>query len=143
MPVMVCVTAWILLSLGYTFSGILKLSSPSWMDGTALHHLLNNPLARPGLIRDLLLLLPASLMKCMTWSVLALEIAFVPMALFSKTRAFVWLTVLFMHVGIMLTVDFADLSLGMMMIHLFTFQSSWLKPFENHFNNGPTHTETA
>jgi predicted DCC family thiol-disulfide oxidoreductase YuxK len=31
-----------------------------------------------------------------------------------------------MHLGILLVVDFADLSLGMVMIHLFTFDPAWL-----------------
>ncbi|MEM9398643.1 MAG: HTTM domain-containing protein [Verrucomicrobiota bacterium] len=127
MPAMVCFTAWTLMSVGYTFSGVMKLFSPSWIDGSALQHLMYNPLARPGLFRDLMLILPESLTKCMTWSVLALEIAFVPLVIFRKTRPWVWLSMLLMHFGIMATVDFADLSLGMVMIHLFTFQSSWVK----------------
>lgn len=31
-----------------------------------------------------------------------------------------------MHMGILLIVDFADLTMGMLMIHWFTFDSSWL-----------------
>ena len=44
--------AWWLMAAGYTFSGVAKLSSPSWIDGTALWHVLHNPLARDGLARD-------------------------------------------------------------------------------------------
>ena len=40
--------AWFLLAAGYSFSGYTKLVSPSWLDGTALAHVLDNPLARPG-----------------------------------------------------------------------------------------------
>ena len=39
----------------YTFSGIEKLASPSWVDGTAFWHVAKNPLAREGLPRDLVL----------------------------------------------------------------------------------------
>jgi predicted DCC family thiol-disulfide oxidoreductase YuxK len=125
-PLMIIVTAWSLLALGYSFSGLLKLDSPSWIDGSALQHLMNNPLARPGWSRDIMLWLPAGILKMMTWSTIALEILFVPLALFRRTRPYVWLALLVMHLGIMMTVDFADLSLGMMMIHLFTFQRDWL-----------------
>ncbi len=126
MPYMACLTAWILLAVGYTFSGVLKLGSPSWLDGSALQHLLENPLARPGMIRDLMLSLPDGFLSLMTWGVLLLEVSFLPLALFKKTRFWAWSLMLLMHLGIMTTVDFADLSLGMVMIHLFTFQRSWL-----------------
>jgi predicted DCC family thiol-disulfide oxidoreductase YuxK len=33
-----------------------------------------------------------------------------------------------MHLGILLMVDFADLSFGMVMIHLFTFDADWFPP---------------
>jgi predicted DCC family thiol-disulfide oxidoreductase YuxK len=32
----------------------------------------------------------------------------------------------FMHIGIMMVISFADLSIGMLMIHLFTFDQRWL-----------------
>ena len=41
------------MAVGYTFSGVTKLPSPSWRDGTALARILDNPLARPGPLRDL------------------------------------------------------------------------------------------
>ena len=126
MPHVACLTAWILLAAGYTFSGVLKLGSPSWINGSALQHLLENPLARPGIIRDLMLSLPDSFLSIMTWGVLLLEVSFIPLALFKKTRFWAWSLMLLMHLGIMTTVDFADLSLGMVIVHLFTFQRSWL-----------------
>ena len=59
-------SAWFLLAIGYSFSGYTKLFSPSWVDGTALHHLVMNPLARPGIFRDGLLGLPAVGIKLLT-----------------------------------------------------------------------------
>ena len=50
-PRFVVVTAWILMAVGYSYSGIVKLASPSWVDGTAITHLLNNPLARDWFLR--------------------------------------------------------------------------------------------
>lgn len=134
MPAMACVTAWFLLGAGYTFSGIIKLSSPSWIDGSALHSLLLNPLARPGFARDFMLYLPDGFLEIMTIGILWLEILFLPLMLIKRIRPWLWIMMLAMHIGIMLTVDFADLSMGMIMIHLFTFQRSWLpakKPTEN------------
>ncbi|BCX47832.1 thiol-disulfide oxidoreductase DCC [Haloferula helveola] len=128
MPKWVFRCAWILMAAGYTFSGITKLSSPSWTDGSAMRFLLENPLARPGWMRDLMLSLPEGLLKVMTWGTLAAELLFLPLALWSRTRPWIWLTLVLMHFGIVAVVDFADLSLGMLMIHLFTFDPAWLKP---------------
>ncbi|MEM6820471.1 MAG: HTTM domain-containing protein [Verrucomicrobiota bacterium] len=133
MPGMVCITAWALMAAGYSFSGILKCQSPSWIDGTAIRHLIENPLARPGWVRDLMLALPDPFLHYLTWGVLALEVMFVPLVLFKKTRVWAWAAMVVMHLGIMMTVDFADLSLGMLMIHLFTFQSSWFPPTQWRF----------
>ncbi|BDS06116.1 hypothetical protein NT6N_11560 [Oceaniferula spumae] len=126
LPVWIPRTAWILLAVGYTFSGILKLASPSWIDGSALSHLMENPLARPGLARDLMISLPESVLMVMTWGTLALEVLFLPMVYSRRLRPYAWSAMVVMHLGIMATVDFSDLSLGMLMVHLFTFQRSWL-----------------
>lgn len=126
MPYFVSFTAWFLLAAGYSFSGIIKLSSPSWKDGSALQHLLENPLARPGFMRDAMLSLPDGFLMTMTWGVLLLEVIFLGLVVFKKTRFLAWSLMLLMHIGIMAIVDFADLSVGMIMVHLFTFQRSWL-----------------
>lgn len=125
-PALVFTGAWGLMAAGYTFSGLIKLQSPSWVDGTAFRHLLDNPLARPGFFRDLMLLAPPWVFKLMTWSALALEILFLPLCLWRRGRLIAWLAMVGMHLGILLMVDFADLSCGMLMIHLFTFDPAWL-----------------
>ena len=80
-PIMVYWTAWILMAAGYSFSGWMKLQSPSWIDGTALFHVLHNPLARPGCARDFLLALPTSWLRFLTWGTLAAELLFLPLSL--------------------------------------------------------------
>lgn len=120
--------AWILMAVGYTYSGLWKLTSPSWLDGTALIRVMENPLARLSPIRDLLLSLPEWLLHLQTWGALALEISFAPLALFARVRPWIWLLMLMMHFALMAVVDFADLSLGMAMLHLFTFDPAWIRP---------------
>lgn len=124
MPVWIPRCAWILMGVGYTFSGLTKLGSPSWMDGSALVRLLENPLARPGPIRDSVLQLPPILLRMGSWSILILEIACAPLFLWKNSRPWVWSALVCMHVGIVLGVDFADLSVGMLMIHLFAWPFS-------------------
>jgi hypothetical protein len=119
-------TAWILMATGYSFSGWMKLRSPSWIDGTALYHVLNNPLARPGLIRDLLLGSPVCL-RLLTWASLAAEISFLPLSVTRQTRKLAWFALVGMNVAILFVINFADLTIGMLMIHLFTFDPTWFR----------------
>lgn len=117
--------AWTLLALGYAFSGWTKLQSPSWINGSALEHVLNNPLARPGAARDALLQFPTPL-KFLTWATVALELVFLPLSFHRMGRLVVWSAMCLLHAGILLLVDFADLSAAMLVTHLFTFDSCWV-----------------
>lgn len=128
MPDTIYAVAWILLAVGYTYSGICKLTSPSWLDGSALMRVMDNPLARPTMIRNLFLSLPDTILHFMSWGALGLEVFFAPLALIARARPFIWGAMLVMHVALMLVIDFADLSLGMVMLHLFTFDPAWVRP---------------
>jgi hypothetical protein len=119
--------AWIVMALGYTYSGIMKMMSPSWCDGSALERILSNPLARPGYLRLWLLALPPVLLKCATWSSLGLEITFAPLALLRRARPWIWIAVRCLHLGLLLLISFPDLTAGMVLLHLFTFNPDWLR----------------
>jgi predicted DCC family thiol-disulfide oxidoreductase YuxK len=120
--------AWIVMALGYSYSGYTKLISPSWVDGTALARVLDNPLARPGPLREALLTLPASLLHLGTWAALGLELAFAPLALSRRLRPWLWTAMAAMHLSLLVLIDFAELSLGMLLLHLFTFDPTWVRP---------------
>ncbi len=128
MPAFIYWCPWLLLAAGYTYSGAWKLFSPSWIDGAALVHLMENPLARPGPVRDLFLQLPSPFLKALTWLALAGEVLFLPLCLTRRGRLIAWVWMVAMHLGILLVVDFADLTSGMLMVHLFTFDPAWLPP---------------
>lgn len=123
MPKYTLLGAWLLMGLGYTLSGIHKLKSPSWVDGSAFHHLLTNPLSRDSFLREWFLLLPTEIF---TWSILALEISFLFLIINKSTRKWGWIAMVSMHFGILFFVDFMDLTFGMLMIHFFTFDKSWI-----------------
>ena len=118
---------WIAMAVGYTYSGLTKLAAPSWVGGEALAAVLDNPLARGGMLRTWALDLPPLLLRCCTWSVLGLEIAFAPLALSSRARPWVWAAMLAMHVGLLVLIDFADLTLGMVTLHLAVLDPAWLR----------------
>lgn len=126
MPSAIFAAAWAVMSLGYSFSGWTKLVSPSWVDGTAVERVLANPLARPSVLRDLALAMPSSLLHVATWGALALELLYAPLALFRRTRPWIWLAMLMMHAGLLVLIDFADLSFMMILLHLFTFDPGWI-----------------
>jgi predicted DCC family thiol-disulfide oxidoreductase YuxK len=128
MPPAIFGAAWLLMSLGYSYSGFTKLLSPSWQDGTALLKMLSNSLGRPGSGHDLLLAIPSWAVKIVTWGALAAELSFAPLALVRRFRPWLWSILLSMHLLLIVLVDFADLSLGMVMLHLFTFDPGWIRP---------------
>lgn len=126
-PRMLFVAAWIIMAAAYTVSGLDKLKAPGWCDGSAMHHLLVNPLARPSAPREWMLTAPEWILSAMTYAVLCVEISFFPLAIFTRTRRWIWLAMVLTHLGILVFVDFADLTLGMLMIHAFTYDPLWWK----------------
>jgi predicted DCC family thiol-disulfide oxidoreductase YuxK len=116
------------MALGYSYSGYAKLISPSWLNGTALARVLENPLSRPGMVRDVILTLPEGLLRLATWGALLAELSFAPLALVPRLRPWLWGLLLLMHLSLIVLIDFADLSLGMVMLHLFTFDPAWIRP---------------
>jgi hypothetical protein len=118
-------SAWFLMAAGYTVSGLNKLLvSPSWIDGSALQHVLESPIARDNMLRDILVQYPTFL-KYNTWFSLFLEISFLPLGVFYYTRFWYWMVYMGFHLGILLLINFTDLTIGVMMIHLFTFDWDW------------------
>lgn len=128
LPPRIFAAAWILMAVGYSYSGWTKLMSPSWQDGTALLDMMSNPLGRPGAVHAFLTGLPPLVMKLATWGALSVELLFAPLCLIRKVRPWLWSLLLAMHLALIVMVDFADLSLGMVMLHLFTFDPAWIRP---------------
>jgi predicted DCC family thiol-disulfide oxidoreductase YuxK len=126
MPLGVYAAAWLLMAVGYTFSGLEKLQSPSWLDGSAFTHVLQNPLARLGPLRDWALSLPGWLHSVATWGALAAETLFLPLSLSSRGRKWAWSLLAAMHLGLLAVLDFGSISAGMLLLHAFTFDPSWL-----------------
>ncbi len=119
-------TAWLVMAAGYSYSGYAKLISPSWLDGSAIGRVLESPLARITPLREWLLGLPEVVLQALTWSTLGIELLALPLALIGRLRPWLWLGLVGLHVGIIATVTFADLSVGMLMIHLLTFNPAWI-----------------
>jgi hypothetical protein len=126
MPPRVFGSAWVVMALGYTYSGYTKLVSQSWVDGSALSYVLHNPLARTGSLHTLLLALPPLLLMITTWAGLVLELTFAPLAIFRILRPWIWTAMLGLHLTLLLIIKFADLTAGMILLQLFTFDPAWV-----------------
>ena len=126
MPYMIPLTVWIALGAGYSFSGYTKLISPHWFDGSAMRLMLDNPLAR-GSGGGFIDAIPAWAFSAMTWSVIIAELSILPMLLHHRTRKLAWIGMTCMHVGVLATVGFADLTFGMLVAHLFVLEPRWIE----------------
>lgn len=120
------IAAWVLLAAGYTFSGLDKLTtSPSWRSGDALRFVLELPLARPSGLNQLLLGLPEPCLRLLTWGALAVEVTCLPLCLRRETRPWAWLAATLLQLGILITIGFAELTLGMLLVHAFVYDPAW------------------
>ena len=125
-PNQIFVAAWVLLAIAYSYSGYTKLLSPSWVDGTAITLVLENPLARDHFVNSILLSAPPVMLKLLTWAVIAIELFFVLFCFLEVTRKWAWFAMLLIQFGFLVFLDFADLTFPMLLIHMLTFDRRWL-----------------
>lgn len=116
---------WTLYAIGYTISGLHKLQSPSWIDGSALYHVLQSPLSRDNIFCHYALVMNPLFLQLSTWISLFAEISFLPLGLFYHTRFLYWLIFLGLHLGVLLVVNFTDLTLGVLAMHFFLLDPRW------------------
>jgi hypothetical protein len=117
---------WIVMAVAYSYSGFTKLASASWQDGSALSAVLQGALARPSGLRSMLLALDPHWLCVASYGALLLEVAFAPLALLPRLRPWLWFALLLMHLALLALVQFADLSMAMMVVHAFTFDPRWV-----------------
>jgi predicted DCC family thiol-disulfide oxidoreductase YuxK len=127
MPGPLFAAAWIILALAYSYSGYTKLLSPSWVSGDAIGYVLQNPLARDYFLREWFLTLPADALRILTWSVMGIELLFAPLALIRKVRPVLWGAMLVVQLGFLFLLNFADLTIPMLLFHLLTFDPKWIQ----------------
>ncbi len=126
MPTPILVGAWLILALGYTFSGIDKLDSPSWKDGNALRFIFESPVVTEGWIKRLFLSLPPFGLKIMTWFSLWLEVLYAPLCIFGFTRKWSWVAMVLIHLIVLFAFDIRAVSIAFLLTHLFVFDHRWL-----------------
>lgn len=126
MPPLLFYGAWAIMAVAYTASGWDKLGSLGWRNGTAVPLVLGLPFARDTVLRDAILALPDPLLHLLTWAALGTELLFAPACLWRPTRIAFWCAGVGLHLGLLALLDFADISVAMLAIHLWTFDVRWL-----------------
>jgi hypothetical protein len=123
LPPIIFKTAWFLFAFGYFISGIDKLNSSSWYDGSALIKILECPLAYDFTNR--INLLPSWMMKCINWLVIIIELTVFPLSVFTKTRKWAWILATCIQSGILISLNIAPIVFGMFSIHILLFDREW------------------
>ena len=119
---------WLLVTLGYTASGIHKLLySPLWRSGEALIYVFDYPATRSETLAHLYYALPLLIQKIVNWSIIAIEGLFFVALFVPKSRKALWILNSLMHLGILISLKFASLSIIMLIIHLFMIEDYWFR----------------
>ena len=126
MPELILKGAWILFVLGYFFSGIDKLHSASWIDGSALKKIMTCPLGHSW-NSIFIKVIPGSLILCLNWLTITAELLCLPFALFKQTRKWAWLSASFIQLEISLSLNIYPIFFGMLTIHLFLYDKDWFR----------------
>jgi hypothetical protein len=132
-PPMIYWMAWWLLAFGYSLSGFDKfMNAPSWSSGEALNLVLQTPFAGQGFFKNLFMNSPFEIQRVMTWTVLAVEALFLPLSIVTHTRQWIWLAMVFVHVGILTSLGFPELTIEMLFVHWFVYDRNWKWPGMRH-----------
>lgn len=92
MPPVLFALMWVLMALIYADSACIRLYD--WFNGTS--------------------------MDVASWAALGIELAFAPLALFSRLRPWIW--------SLALALQLVEVNAGMILLHLFTFDPAWIRP---------------
>jgi hypothetical protein len=131
MPPLIIESAWLVIGLSYTASGIDKLLAPSWLNGDAMRFVSTSPIMNAGWFADLLREGPLWISQFMTWAALAAEVLYAPLCMYKRTRLMAWLLMIALHVQALFFFDILPVSTVMLIVHGFVFDRNWLSSITN------------
>ena len=124
----------ITLAGAYCYAGSMKLllGDASWIDGTALYHILTNDNASFPWVRGFAERLPDLLIRMTTHGLLGIQIGAPLFIILPKTKKIWWWATTAMHLSALAWANIHQLTLGMLLFHFFVAEKSWLS-----FSAGP------
>lgn len=125
-PKLAIIAAWVFMFFLYVPSGIHKLFSPSWIEGKAIYHMMNFPMAKLNEYRQWILDNAAFAKLANDFAIYA-EILFGFFIFTRRLRSIGWLLTLILHIGILSVIHFEFLTFGVLMAHIFTFDWKWIQ----------------
>ena len=110
---------WIVTGISYLESGIDKLRNPYWSEGIAINQLLNFTIAANDNFLTDFIKKHAILGQIINWYTIAVDLAFGLFFVFSKARWVLWMMMVALHIGVLLTMQIYYISFGMLIFHFF------------------------
>lgn len=115
--------AWLVLGVGYFASGIGKLLFSPWQTGDALFLFYSSEiLARFQFTAGL----PGPVLTFATWLAVLAETGFLFSFFDRRARAIAWVLMSSLHLALAITSQLTEISLAVLIFHLFVFDQAWL-----------------
>ena len=118
---------WIALAVGYAASGLFALTGPHRFDDSTIGRALEAWLVRPIEVRATFAWIPVTALIALTHVARAIELLFLPLAVWSRTRPWIWLALLAVHFVHLLLFEGMGHSLAMIVVHVATFDPAWVR----------------
>jgi hypothetical protein len=120
-PRTVRMAAWFLLAVGYTYAGLYKIaqSESFWRNGTALYYVLAETNSRRMWYGEAYSLLPMFVYQVSTFLLMAIQMLSFPLLATRFTRKILWVGMVLFHLGALVFMNIAEISIGMLIVHLF------------------------
>lgn len=124
MPWQIYWGAWLVLCVSYSASGLSKMISPLWQNGTAIEYMLSSTFTSRFVVPldSTYLDLP---LRIVAWSTLFLEALALPLMFFNYGRMIIWGGMTMVHIGAAILTPLTELSVATLIFHVFVFDSRW------------------
>ena len=123
------IAGWVTLSLSYFYAAITKLTlgDSSWLNGDAVYLILTQDNSRRLWFGSFFESIPKLIFSPITFLILSLQLLGPILIGFRSTRLIWWISMTTMHIGALAVSNLNQLSLGMLLFHLFLFEERWLQ----------------
>ena len=132
MPFVIGPVTWFILALSYLLAGHSLTFGPQSVPGVFLLDLFPDPYLRDYVSPDFLGLLPPFLVEALELKAMLVGYLFVLFVMFDRVRVWFWCALFATQLCIAFLVDFAGVSIVLLLLHLFAFDPGWIrsrKPF--------------
>ena len=128
MPPAVYAATWCLLAVAYASTGVMKLTSDTWMSGLDLAMVAYRGQGHLDAVAELAGSLPPWVFPTTALVMMCVELGFALMVLVRPLRPIAWAWTLIVHQTLIGAAFLSEVNLGILMLHAFCFDPSWITP---------------